>query len=91
MSGLTCGLACSTVTGPCHAATSAPRQGGKMSQHMDSLSMGDSIEVRGPFGEFTYLGSGRFRWVVPRALLLAGWIIRVGVHSQCGCCCWLVS
>ncbi|KAL4430845.1 hypothetical protein ABPG75_006101 [Micractinium tetrahymenae] len=35
-------------------------EGGKMSQHMDRLQIGDTIDVRGPFGEFTYLGGGRF-------------------------------
>ena len=30
--------------------------GGKMSQHLDSLSDGDSIEVRGPVGELVYKG-----------------------------------
>ncbi|KAL4420023.1 hypothetical protein ABPG77_001273 [Micractinium sp. CCAP 211/92] len=35
-------------------------EGGKMSQHMDRLQVGDTIDVRGPYGEFTYLGSGRF-------------------------------
>ena len=30
--------------------------GGKMSQHLDSLSDGDSIEVRGPVRELVYKG-----------------------------------
>uniref|UniRef100_A0A7S1DR16 NADH-cytochrome b5 reductase n=2 Tax=Hemiselmis andersenii TaxID=464988 RepID=A0A7S1DR16_HEMAN len=34
--------------------------GGKMSQHLDSLSVGDKIDVRGPMGKFEYLGKGRF-------------------------------
>lgn len=31
-----------------------------MSQHMDRLALGDTIAVRGPYGQFTYLGAGRF-------------------------------
>lgn len=41
-----------------------------MSQHMDSLAVGDTIDVRGPYGEFTYLGRGRFTRVRGRALSL---------------------
>ncbi|KAI7840931.1 hypothetical protein COHA_005362 [Chlorella ohadii] len=37
-------------------------EGGKMSQHMDSLKEGDTIDVRGPWGEFHYLGAGRFTY-----------------------------
>ena len=32
--------------------------GGKMSQHLDSLQIGDSIPVRGPDGKVEYLGAG---------------------------------
>ena len=32
--------------------------GGKMSQHLDSLQIGDTIDVRGPEGKVTYLGRG---------------------------------
>lgn len=35
-------------------------EGGKMSQHLNSLSIGDSIDVRGPSGRFIYLGKGKF-------------------------------
>ena len=35
-------------------------EGGKMSQHLDSLSIGDSIEMKGPKGHLTYLGQGNF-------------------------------
>jgi len=34
--------------------------GGKMSQHLDSLSIGDTIDMRGPKGHLTYLGQGKF-------------------------------
>ncbi|DAZ96533.1 TPA: hypothetical protein N0F65_011210 [Lagenidium giganteum] len=32
--------------------------GGKMSQHLDSLKIGDTIEVSGPKGKLTYVGKG---------------------------------
>ena len=35
-------------------------EGGKMSQHLDSLSIGDSMEMKGPKGHLTYLGRGTF-------------------------------
>jgi len=34
--------------------------GGKMSQHLDSLRIGDTIDMRGPKGHLTYLGKGAF-------------------------------
>lgn len=34
--------------------------GGKMSQHLDSLKIGDTIDVRGPSGRLNYLGNGKF-------------------------------
>lgn len=35
-------------------------EGGKMSQHLDSLAVGDTIEAKGPVGHFVYEGRGRF-------------------------------
>jgi cytochrome-b5 reductase len=35
-------------------------EGGKMSQHLESLKIGDTIEVRGPSGRLQYLGHGNF-------------------------------
>lgn len=35
-------------------------EGGKMSQHLESLSIGDKILVRGPSGRLEYQGTGRF-------------------------------
>jgi len=35
-------------------------EGGKMSQHMESLAIGDTIDVRGPNGLIVYLGNGDF-------------------------------
>lgn len=34
--------------------------GGKMSQHLDRLRLGDTVDIRGPVGHFTYLGRGRY-------------------------------
>jgi len=36
-------------------------EGGKLSQYMESLQIGDSIDVKGPVGRFEYLGHGKFR------------------------------
>lgn len=33
---------------------------GKMSQHLDSLKLGDRILMKGPKGHLTYLGRGKF-------------------------------
>ena len=33
-------------------------QGGKMSQHLESMQIGDAIDVKGPIGEFVYQGRG---------------------------------
>jgi len=33
-------------------------EGGKMTQHLESLAIGDSVEIRGPFGNFDYRGRG---------------------------------
>lgn len=35
-------------------------EGGKMSQHLESLSIGDTIQVRGPSGLIRYKGRGKF-------------------------------
>jgi nitrate reductase (NAD(P)H) len=35
-------------------------EGGKMSQYLDSLKIGDTLEVRGPVGEFEYISDGKF-------------------------------
>jgi len=34
--------------------------GGKLSQHLDSLNIGDTIEMKGPIGHLNYLGQGKF-------------------------------
>lgn len=35
-------------------------KGGEMSQLLDSLAIGDQVEVKGPIGHFHYLGRGRY-------------------------------
>ncbi|CAJ1396652.1 unnamed protein product [Effrenium voratum] len=35
-------------------------EGGKMSQHLNSMEIGDSIDVKGPIGDFIYLGKGHY-------------------------------
>lgn len=34
--------------------------GGKLSQYLDTLKIGDTIDMKGPKGHLTYLGSGKF-------------------------------
>lgn len=35
-------------------------EGGKMSQYLDTLAIGDEIEVKGPVGHFVYEGRGKY-------------------------------
>lgn len=35
-------------------------KGGKMSQHLDAMKIGDTIDIRGPVGEFHYIANGSF-------------------------------
>lgn len=35
--------------------------GGKMSQHLDSMAIGDTMDMRGPKGHMTYWGRGAFK------------------------------
>lgn len=46
--------------------------GGKMSQHLESLALGDSIEAKGPMGHITYLSRGRCASSPPSPLLRWG-------------------
>ena len=46
----------------CHTCPPRPLlllPAGKMSQYLESLAIGDSIEVKGPVGHVHYLGSGK--------------------------------
>ena len=36
-------------------------KGGKMSQYLESLKVGDTVDIRGPSGKVVYLGQGYFR------------------------------
>lgn len=35
-------------------------EGGKMSQYLENMKLGDTIDVRGPSGRLVYLGKGKF-------------------------------
>jgi nitrate reductase (NAD(P)H) len=35
-------------------------EGGKMSQHLEKLNVGESVDFRGPVGEFDYIADGNF-------------------------------
>jgi NAD(P)H-flavin reductase len=35
-------------------------KGGKMSQHLDAIQIGDFVDMRGPVGEFEYISNGKF-------------------------------
>ena len=39
--------------------------GGKLSQHLDSLKIGDTIDIKGPKGHMEYLGNGGNFWMKP--------------------------
>ncbi|KAK4538577.1 hypothetical protein CDCA_CDCA18G4602 [Cyanidium caldarium] len=34
--------------------------GGKLSQHLDRLSVGDQVDIKGPLGHFAYVGAGAY-------------------------------
>lgn len=40
-------------------------EGGKLSQHLDSLKIGDTIDIKGPKGHMEYLGDGGNYWIKP--------------------------
>lgn len=46
--------------------------GGKMSQHLESLALGDTIEAKGPMGHITYLSRGRYASSPPSPLVRWG-------------------
>ena len=39
----------------------AARQGGRMSQYLERMALGDTIDVKGPLGHFIYEGRGYYR------------------------------
>jgi cytochrome-b5 reductase len=40
-------------------------EGGKMSQYLENMKLGDPIDVSGPSGRLVYLGKGKFAIKVP--------------------------
>ncbi len=36
-------------------------EGGKMSQHLDRLAIGDTMDVKGPVGHMEYVGRGQYK------------------------------
>lgn len=36
-------------------------EGGKLTQHLEKMQIGDTIDAKGPIGRFEYLGNGNFR------------------------------
>jgi len=36
-------------------------EGGKMSQYLNEIPIGDCIKIRGPFGKLSYFGDGNFK------------------------------
>lgn len=36
------------------------QEGGKLSQYLENMKLGDTIDVRGPSGRLVYLGKGKF-------------------------------
>ena len=45
-------------------------EGGKMSQYLNSLKIGDVVEFRGPSGLLTYMGKGDGHYQCPRPTIL---------------------
>lgn len=44
--------------------------GGKMSQYLDSLDIGDYVDVRGPSGKLVYLGNGKWLFMCDLHLIV---------------------
>lgn len=61
--------------------------GGKMSQYFESLSVGDAIDIQGPFGLYEYNGMGDFTVKrKPRSFTHVGMIAGgTGVSVMDGC------
>lgn len=64
-------------------------EGGKMSQHLDSLQIGDTIDIKGPVGEIVYLEPGQLliknqpRMATKLAMLAGG----TGITPMYQVCC----
>jgi len=53
--------------------------GGKLSQHLDTLKIGDSIDIKGPKGHLTWLGQGKFTVKVMRKPLEHREVTHIGM------------
>ena len=54
-------------------------EGGKLSQHLDSLNVGDDVEMKGPKGHLTWLGAGKFTVKLMRKPLATRQADRIGM------------
>lgn len=57
---------------------------GKMSQHLDKMQVGESIDVRGPTGALEYKGSGEFKILRRLALPATGTELRISHATHVG-------
>ena len=55
-------------------------EGGKMSQYLESLKIGDTIDIRGPSGKLTYLGRGGS---IVRFISFLGGGVNMGKSKTC--------
>ena len=55
-------------------------QGGRMSQYLDRLAVGQAVDVSGPYEQLAYLGGGRFR----RARCCAQRVVSVALGPSLG-------
>lgn len=54
-------------------------EGGKVTQHLDSLKIGDFVEMKGPKGHLTWLGEGKFTVKLIRKPLATRQATRIGM------------
>lgn len=65
-------------------------EGGKMSQHLNSLNVGDTIEMKGPKGHLTYLSKGKFTVKLMRKPLETRKAKHFGAFDFVLCLCFVV-
>lgn len=69
--------------------------GGKLSQHLENMEIGDTIDFRGPSGRLVYVGRGNFdikvnvkqpptRMIAKQLSMIAG-VYLLSVFSVCVC------
>ena len=61
-----------------------------MSQYLDTLNVGDTVDIRGPAGKLTYLGRGEFfswllRAIVVEKMILYEWNVQHFPDSSAFC------